>query len=112
MKTPSDYQQSIYDVVSLIPKGRVTSYGAIAQFLSLGSARIVGWALNRLSGNNPRQIPAHRVVNAKGVLTGWRAFGSPNTMTSLLQSEGVVVEGNRVVDFASTFWHPEELVEE
>ncbi len=109
MKSPYNYQQAIYDLVSVIPRGRITSYGALANFLSLGSARMVGYALNKLSGNNPDKIPAHRVVNAKGVLTGWRAFGTPTMMALLLKSEGVEIENNRVKNFEKYFWHPEEL---
>ncbi len=106
-----NYQQSIYDVVKMIPCGRVTSYGAIAEFLSLGSARMVGWALNRLSGNNPEQIPAHRVVNAKGVLTGSASFHPPSLMAKLLEEEGVPVEHGKVRSFEDYFWHPGQLLD-
>lgn len=98
--------KKVYDVVKLVPYGRVTSYGAIAQYLgSKGSARMVGWAMNS-SHSAEDNIPAHRVVNRNGVLTGKHHFGGPNTMQQLLESEGANVENNRITNFKDLFWHP------
>lgn len=105
----STYIDSVVDVVRLIPAGRVTSYGAVADFLSLGSARMVGWALNK-SGINDQTIPAHRVVNSKGVLTGRLAFKDPMYMERTLTKEGINVSDHRVVDFKTVHWHPEEIL--
>lgn len=105
-KTPHYYEQ-VYEVVQMIPFGRVTTYGAIADFLALGSARMVGYALrNSFSGMN---IPAHRVVNHKGELSGRNAFPTPTIMEELLTAEGVLVKNYQVVDFKELFWHPAEL---
>lgn len=104
------YYELVYDLTCCIPEGRVTTYGAIADYLALGSARMVGWALNR--SLQTQQIPAHRVVNRKGELSGRNHFASPDLMQRLLESEGIVVEDNRVVDFAEKFWHPASLVQE
>lgn len=105
-KTPHYYEQ-VYEVTLLIPEGRVTTYGAIADYLALGSARMVGYALrNSFNGWN---IPAHRVVNHKGELSGRLAFATPTTMEELLQAEGVLVQDYKVVDFKNLFWHPAEL---
>lgn len=95
----------IYDVVRLIPKGRVTSYGAIAKYLGGGGARMVGWAMNASHGEF--DVPAHRVVNRNGVLTGKHHFGG-NRMQELLESEGIKVEKDQVVDFKKLFWNPSE----
>lgn len=97
------YYTLVYKVTSEIPQGRVTNYGAIADFLALGSARMVGWALNN-SGHIT--IPAHRVVNRKGELTGRAQFPTPTLMQELLENEGVVIENNKVVNFKELFWHP------
>ncbi len=98
--------RQVYAVVRKIPSGRVTSYGAIARYLgSKGSARMVGWALNS-SKYNLRQLPAHRVVNRNGLLTGKRAFGGQNTMRELLLSEGVRVEEDKILNFKEIFWDP------
>jgi methylated-DNA-protein-cysteine methyltransferase-like protein len=102
----------VYDVVRRIPYGRVTSYGAIAQYLgSKGSARMVGWALNS-SKYNLKNIPAHRVVNRKGLLTGKRAFGGESTMRELLESEGIVVIDDRISHFEAVFWDPQQELNE
>ena len=91
----------------LIPRGRVTSYGAIAKFLgSARSARMVGWAMNNAHQANP-PVPAHRVLNRNGMLTGKHHFGSPTMMEQLLENEGIRVEENRAVDFEKFFWTPE-----
>ena len=102
-----NYQEQVYEVTRLIPMGRVTTYGAIADYLALGSARMVGWALNRsFTGYS---VPAHRVVNRKGELSGRNHFPTPTLMQELLEQEGVVIEDNKVKDFTDLFWHPEEL---
>ena len=105
MKDPSFFEK-VYDVVSLIPYGRVTSYGAVAEYLgSKGSARMVGWAMNA-SHSAKENIPAHRVVNRKGMLTGKHHFGSPKIMQQLLESEGIRVEEDQVVEFDKLLWEP------
>lgn len=96
----------IYEVVALIPSGRVTSYGAIGRYLGIKSARMVGWAMNSLH-NNPG-IPAHRVVNAKGELTGAAAFGTEIPMADRLVAEGIQIKDNRITGFAQVFWDPSE----
>ncbi|HKK40899.1 MAG TPA: MGMT family protein [Bacteroidales bacterium] len=102
----NDFFSRVYEVTKLIPFGRVTSYGAIAQYLGSGrSARMVGWALNACH-NNPEFIPAHRVVNHKGLLTGKFHFGNSTTMEQLLQNEGIEVENDAIVDFDKKFWNP------
>ena len=94
----------VFKVTSLIPYGRVTSYGAIARYLgSSGSARMVGWALN---GCDKEEVPAHRVVNRMGLLTGKHHFLGTNLMQQLLENEGVTVKNNQVVDFDILFWDP------
>ncbi len=102
----NDFFTRVYEVTRLIPYGRVTSYGAIARFLGSGrSARMVGWALNA-SHTRPGFIPAHRVVNRNGLLTGKFHFGNSTTMEQLLANEGITVENNRVVNFREKFWDP------
>ncbi len=101
------YFQMVYDVTCLIPKGRVTTYGAIADYLALGSARMVGWALNHLPKDN--EVPAHRVINRKGELSGKMQFPSPTTMQERLEAEGIKVVNDRVQDFDNIFWHPSEI---
>lgn len=101
----NDFFEQVYQVVRLIPKGRVTSYGAIANYLSVKSAaRMVGWAMN--ASHLHLDIPAHRVVNRIGLLTGQHHFETPNRMQELLVSEGVKVENNQVIDFTERFWDP------
>lgn len=98
--------QRVYEVARLVPKGRVTSYGAIAQFLGLkSSARMVGWAMNN-SGAQSVPVPAHRVVNRNGLLTGKHHFRHEDMMQELLESEGVKVENDQVKDFKNLFWDP------
>jgi methylated-DNA-protein-cysteine methyltransferase-like protein len=98
--------QDVFEVVIQIPKGRVTSYGSIANFLGTKmSARMVGWAMNA-SHQSELSIPAHRVVNRNGMLTGKNHFATPNLMESLLKKEGVSVENDCVVDFKNIFWDP------
>ena len=96
----------VYGVVQEIPRGRVTTYGAIAAYLgSRGSSRMVGWAMNHSHSSDPT-LPAHRVVNRNGVLTGRHHFGGPDLMKQLLENEGVKVEENRVVNFTHHYWDP------
>jgi methylated-DNA-protein-cysteine methyltransferase related protein len=98
--------EKVYDVVKLIPYGRVTSYGAIARYLgTAGSSRMVGWAMNA-SHSASENIPAHRVVNRNGVLTGKHHFGSPNMMQMLLENEGIKVLNDQIIDFNKFFWDP------
>ena len=98
--------QKVYEVVRRIPYGRVTSYGAIAGYLgSRGSARMVGWALNSTKYSTG-DIPAHRVVNRNGLLTGKRHFGGKDLMKDLLESEGLIIENDRIVNFKEKFWDP------
>jgi methylated-DNA-protein-cysteine methyltransferase-like protein len=101
------YIEDVYEVVRSIPKGRVSTYGAIADFLSLGSARMVGWAL-RNSSVMDGPIPAHRVVNREGYLSGRLHFTDPKYMQRALEREGVKVKEDKVVDFKKLFWHPAE----
>ncbi len=102
----SDFYQKVFEVVRQIPPGRVTSYGAIARYLgTAGSSRMVGWAMN-LSHHQEVYVPAHRVVNRNGLLTGKVHFGSPDVMQELLENEGVAVEDDCVTDFDRLFWDP------
>ena len=106
MENKEGFFQKVYAVVLQIPYGRVTSYGAIAAFLgSKSSARMVGWAMNS-SHYYPENIPAHRVVNRSGLLTGKRHFGGPDVMKELLQSEGIIVEEDQIQNFEKIFWDP------
>ena len=99
-----NFFDKVYDVVRQIPFGKVTSYGAIANYLGAKrSARMVGYAMN---GSHGKDIPAHRVVNTKGLLTGKHHFEGTNLMQQLLENEGVVVIENQIQDFASVFWDP------
>jgi methylated-DNA-protein-cysteine methyltransferase-like protein len=106
-KTNNDsFFEQVYQVTRLIPYGRVTSYGAIARYLgSAQSSRMVGWALNGCNTNS-EFIPAHRVVNRNGLLTGKVHFGGVNVMQQLLESEGIEVEDDQVIRFAELFWDP------
>ena len=102
----SDFYEKVFEVVWQIPVGRVTSYGAIARYLgSAQSSRMVGWAMN-LSHHQEKFVPAHRVVNRNGLLTGKIHFGSPNEMQELLENEGIAVENDCVTDFEKLFWDP------
>ncbi|WP_136480366.1 MGMT family protein [Cognatitamlana onchidii] len=94
----------VYNVAKVIPYGRVTSYGAIAKYLGTArSARMVGYAMNGSSG---KEVPAHRVVNRKGLLTGKHHFDGTNLMQQLLESEGIVVVDNQIQNFDQVFWDP------
>jgi methylated-DNA-protein-cysteine methyltransferase-like protein len=100
-----DFFQDVYDVVRLIPSGRVTSYGAIANYLgSKQGARMVGWAMN--ASHVLPDVPAHRVVNRTGLLSGKHHFDGPNTMELHLQAEGIRVVQNQIQDFQKVFWDP------
>lgn len=105
------YYDLVYEIVRQIPEGRVTNYGAIADYLALGSARMVGWALNQC-GHAVNGVPAHRVVNRKGELSGRHMFGSETAMQDRLEADGIVVKDHRVVDFDQLLWHPQELDDE
>lgn len=100
-----NFFEKVYDVVRRIPFGRVTSYGAIAKYLgAAGSARMVGWAMN--ASNKNEDVPAHRVVNRVGLLTGKHHFDGSNLMQQLLENEGIKVENHQIVNFEKHFWDP------
>ena len=102
----NDFYEKVYEVVRTVPPGRVTSYGAIARYLGTGlSARVVGWALNSSHGMDPF-VPAHRVVNRDGLLTGKVHFNPPSAMQELLENEGIKVETDQVINFRALFWDP------
>ena len=103
--------EKVYQIVRLIPYGRVTNYGAIARCIgSGGSSRMVGWAMN--ASHKYEDIPAHRVVNRIGLLTGKMHFGSSNAMQQMLEEEGIEIIENKVVKFKELFWDPSiELLE-
>lgn len=99
----------IFDIVRQVPKGRVTSYGAIAKCIGAGaSARIVGWAMHAAPAYP--DVPAHRVVNSKGLLTGKHHFGTPARMQQLLEKENIKIKNDQVQDFKTVFWDPAELI--
>ncbi|QED38761.1 MGMT family protein [Antarcticibacterium arcticum] len=105
MNKENSFFDRVYEVVKLVPYGRVTSYGAIARYLgSAGSSRMVGWALN--NSHKLEDIPAQRVVNRMGMLTGKHHFGGTNAMQQMLESEGVKVKDNQVVNFDKLYWDP------
>ena len=105
MGKSDNFFEKVYEVAKLIPYGRVTSYGAIAKYLGAArSARMVGWAMN--ASHNNDQIPAHRVVNRKGLLTGKFHFDGTNLMQQLLENEGVVVIDNQIQSLETVFWDP------
>ncbi|MDX5478585.1 MAG: MGMT family protein [Cyclobacteriaceae bacterium] len=108
MQNRDNYFDLVYQVVRLIPKGRVTSYGAIANYLGLKSgARMVGYAMN--ASHSQADIPAHRVVNRNGVLTGKHHFPHPEFMQQQLELEGIEVKNDKILDFEKHFWNPNEL---
>lgn len=111
MKTDDGFFTKVYEIVRLIPPGRVTSYGAIAKAIGApGAARMVGWALNN-SHAYPEYVPAQRVVNRNGMLTGKHHFRHPELMQELLESEGIEVKNDKVKNFKDLFWDPSsELV--
>lgn len=107
MTKNANFFEQVYEVSKLIPEGRVTSYGAIAKYLGQArSARMVGWAMN--ASHNMSEIPAHRVVNRKGILTGKFHFDGTNLMQQLLENEGVEVVENQIQNFEQHFWDPSE----
>ena len=109
MGVEKNFFERVYEITKCIPPGRVTSYGAIARYLGTAkSARMVGWAMNG-SGKDP-DIPAHRVVNSKGLLTGKHFFDGTNLMQQLLESEGVEIENNQVQNFQIVFWDPIKML--
>lgn len=102
-KDHSGFFNDVYEVAKLIPKGKVTSYGAIGAYLGLkSSARMVGWAMN----GAPADVPAHRVLNRSGLLTGKHHFPSPDTMQELLEAEGVKVKDDKVINLKEVYWEP------
>lgn len=102
----SDFFSQVYEIVRLIPKGKVTSYGAIATALGTKlSARMVGWAMNAAHNLKP-PIPAHRVLNRNGMLSGKMHFSTPTRMQELLEKEGVKIKNDKVVDLNKHFWNP------
>lgn len=107
MKEAPSYYDLVYEIVRKVPPGRVTTYGAIADYLALGASRMVGWAL--FQSMMMDQVPAHRVVNRKGELSGRHHFPTPTMMQELLEAEGVVVENDTVKDFKKIFWSPAVL---
>ena len=109
MKKSENFYDKVYKTARLVPFGRVTSYGAIAVYLGAArSARMVGWAMNN-SHNQTEDVPAHRVVNRKGLLTGKHHFNGTNLMQQLLENEGIVVVENQIQDFEKVFWNPIDL---
>jgi methylated-DNA-protein-cysteine methyltransferase-like protein len=107
MKSNENFFDKSYAVARLIPYGRVTSYGAIAKYLGAArSARMVGWAMN--ASHNDETIPAHRVVNRIGLLTGKQHFDGTNLMQQLLESEGIKVIDHQIQGFDTVFWNPSE----
>ncbi|WP_116125989.1 MGMT family protein [Lewinella sp. IMCC34183] len=104
------YIEDVHAVARLIPPGRVTTYGAIADFLTLGSARMVGWALYQGLATG-EAVPAHRVVNRRGELTGRNHFPTPTCMQERLEAEGVVVVDDRIPAFDECFWSPASLLD-
>lgn len=100
-----NFFERVYDIVRQIPEGSVTSYGAIAKALGTArSARMVGWAMN--ASHNIEDVPAHRVVNRQGMLSGKHHFEGTNLMQQLLENEGIAVIDNQIVDFEKHFWNP------
>ena len=105
MEKSENFFEKVYQVAKLIPYGRVTSYGAIATYLGAArSARMVGWAMN--ASHNMDDVPAHRVVNRKGLLTGKQHFDGTNLMQQLLESEGIKVVEHQIQEFEKIFWNP------
>ena len=101
----NDFFDKVYNIVRQIPEGKVTSYGAIANYLGVKkSARIVGWAMNASHGDN--SIPAHRVVNRVGLLTGKHHFGGTKIMQQLLENEGILIKENKILNLELHFWDP------
>ena len=109
MSNDPSFFEKVYQVAKLIPHGKVITYGAIAEYLGTkGSARMVGWAMNK-SLSYSEEIPAHRVVNRNGMLSGKKYFGNPNIMQQLLENEGIKVINDKIVDLEKYFWNPLSL---
>jgi methylated-DNA-protein-cysteine methyltransferase-like protein len=107
VKSNRNFFEDVFAVVRLIPPGRVTNYGSIAKYLGSGlSSRMVGWAMNA-SHQSVEQVPAHRVVNRNGLLSGKHHFETPTAMQELLEKEGILIKDNQVVDFRKICWDPE-----
>jgi len=107
MTQEATFFTKVYQVVRQIPEGRVTSYGAIAKYLGTAqSSRMVGWAMN--ASHKDPSVPAHRVVNRKGILTGKHHFGGTTIMQQLLENEGVTIQENQILNFESHFWDPKK----
>lgn len=107
MALDQNFFERVYQVVRQVPYGKVTSYGAIAKYIGAArSARMVGWAMN--ASHNMDDVPAHRVVNRLGLLTGKHHFQGTNLMQQLLESEGVMVTDNKIIDFKKHYWDPNE----
>jgi len=105
MNKNDNFFEKVYEVARKIPYGRVTSYGAIAKYLGAArSARMVGWAMN--ASHYDDSVPAHRVVNRLGVLTGKHHFDGTNLMQQLLENEGIIIKDAQIIDFESVFWDP------
>lgn len=105
----SSFYEKVYEVVRLIPEGKVTSYGAIASYLGRkGGARLVGYAMNNCHGRE--DVPAHRVVNRNGVLTGKHHFSPPSLMQQLLENEGIEIEEDQILNFKQVYWDPIEFL--
>ncbi len=103
-----DFFKMVYEVVKLVPKGRVTSYGAIANYLgSKSSSRVVGYAMNASHKIKPK-VPAHRVVNRIGLLSGKQHFETPFQMEELLMKEKIIIKNDKVLDFKNIFWDPQK----
>ncbi len=103
-----DFFHHVYEVVKLIPEGRATSYGAIAKYLGAArSSRMVGWAMNSCHTHH-EYVPAHRVVNRNGVLTGKHHFADPHHMEEMLKKEGIEVRDDKIVNFNAIYWDPME----
>ena len=110
MANEPNFFERVYEVVKLIPSGRVSSYGAIARYLGAAkSARMVGWAMNK--AHDLEEVPAQRVVNRLGLLTGKHHFGGTNAMQQLLESEGVVIRDNQIQNFDKVLWDPNKELE-
>lgn len=108
-----DFSERVFDIVRLIPRGRVTSYGSIAKALGTAkSSRMVGWAMSNAHIQKGEPVPAHRVVNRNGVLTGKHHFTTPTKMQELLENEDIIVKDDIIVNFAQYFWDPLKEIEE
>lgn len=106
MSENNSFFQRVYEVTRKIPHGRVSTYGAIASYLGApGAARMVGWAMNQ-SGSAYPFVPAHRVVNRKGLLTGKHHFEGSNVMQELLENEGAIIQDNQIKNMDEMFWDP------